>query len=337
MQGMRKRGAVIDTAEYPCRTDLPTCPSHAYSHVRATFRMTYMNQHKEIEEFALSKEQILAARSADTGPVAHRPQPENIECASRGALDICILGSGSKGNCTIISGPKGAVMVDCGFSARYACNRMKEAGIDPASIDAILLTHEHTDHFAGIDVLSRKLNVPIYTAEGTSRVPKVSKLRNVEAIHNRTRMSVAGIDITTFPTSHDAADPIGFRFEAGGDVFGYATDTGVMSQEGMELLGGCRILALESNHDEKMLAQGPYPGYLKTRISGTDGHLSNAQAREVLTSLLDDNLQCVVGMHLSQINNLPDLAMASLRSVMSENDHPARIAVASQGRILSVR
>ena len=168
-------------------------------------------------------------------------------------------------------------------------------------------------------------------------MPKVAnKLANLEPISHRTRLQLAGIDITTFPTSHDAADPMGMRFETTDDAIGYTTDTGYLSAEGRELLQDCRILALETNHDEHMLREGPYPGFLKTRIAGEEGHLSNAQAREALDGLLCDRLECIVGMHISQVNNLPDLALASLHAVVDDNDHPAQVAVASQGRTLVV-
>jgi phosphoribosyl 1,2-cyclic phosphodiesterase len=298
--------------------------------------MTFMHHETEIEPFALSKEQVLAARAADTGPRTAPLPPEHVTCARAGALRLDVLGSGSKGNCSLVRTEKTAVMVDCGFSARNAMKLLDRAGIDEGTIAAIVLTHEHTDHLSGVDVLSRKLDVPIYTAEGTASVPKVAKMRNVMAIPHRSRLTVGDIDIATFPTSHDAADPIGLRFECAGDSLGYATDTGVLSDEARELLAGCRILALESNHDPRMLKEGPYPSYLKTRIAGDSGHLSNTQARDALEELLSDSLCCVVGMHLSQVNNLPGAALASLQDAIDRNAHPARAAVASQGRILLV-
>jgi len=299
--------------------------------------MAFMHFEYDIEPFALTAEQVLAARAADTGPRTTPLEPEHISCERPGAMRLCVLGSGSKGNCSIVYTESGeAVMVDCGFSARYTMKLLSQAGLDPGIIRAIVLTHEHNDHFKGVDVLSRKLDVPVYTAEGTAAVPKVAKLQNVVPIHHRTRLALAGMDVTTFPTSHDAADPIGLRFDAEGDSLGYATDTGVLSEEGHELLAGCRILALESNHDPRMLKEGPYPSYLKRRIAGEQGHLSNAQAQDVLDGLLDNPLSCVVGMHLSQVNNLPDIARASLHGVVARADHPAQVAVANQGRILVV-
>lgn len=292
---------------------------------------------EDIPEFALTKERVLAARAADEGARPDLSQPVRVECPGRiASLELIIIGSGSKGNCTVIACDEGAVMVDCGFSARYTLKRLELAGFDPSRIAGIFLTHEHTDHFAGVDVLSRKLDVPIYTAEGTARVPKVSKLSNLLPVHHREHLEVGGIGVTCFPTSHDAADPIGMRLEREGDAVGYATDTGFLSPEGYELLSDCRVLALESNHDPQMLKLGPYPGYLKQRIAGDEGHLSNEQASDTLASLLCNRLECVIGMHLSQTNNLPELALRSLTDMVGRHDHPARTVCASQGRTLIV-
>jgi phosphoribosyl 1,2-cyclic phosphodiesterase len=292
---------------------------------------------EDIPEFALTKERVLAARAADEGPCPDLSQPVRIECPGRiASLELIVIGSGSKGNCTVVACDEGAVMVDCGFSARHTLKRLELAGFDPTRIAGIILTHEHADHFSGVDVLSRKLDVPIYTAEGTARVPKVAKLANILPVHHRAQLRVGGIEVTCFPTSHDAADPIGMRFERGGDAVGYATDTGFLSAEGRELLSDCRVLALESNHDLQMLRLGPYPGYLKQRIMGDEGHLSNEQASDTLASLLCNRLECIVGMHLSQVNNLPELASRSLAGTVRQHGHPAQTVCASQGRTLIV-
>lgn len=292
---------------------------------------------EDIPEFALTKERVLAARAADEGVRPDFSRPMRIECPGRiASLELIIIGSGSKGNCTVVACDEGALMVDCGFSARYALKRLELAGFDPMRIAGIILTHEHADHFAGVDVLSRKLDVPIYTAEGTVRVPKVAKLANLLPIHHRSQLMVGGIEVTCFPTSHDAADPIGMRFEHEGDAVGYATDTGFLSAEGRELLSDCRMLALESNHDLQMLRSGPYPSYLKRRIMSDEGHLSNEQASGTLASLLCNRLECVIGMHLSQTNNLPELASRSLAAVVNGQGHPAQTVCAAQGRTLIV-
>ena len=150
-------------------------------------------------------------------------------------------------------------------------------------------------------------------------------------------LSVAGLRITTFSTSHDAADPIGMRLAYGDDVIGYVTDTGYLSPDMEEALYGSRILAIESNHDVDMLRQGPYPAFLKQRIAGDRGHLSNLQGCVGACGLLSDHLECIVGMHLSETNNTAPLALAGLADLVERECHPAQVAVASQGRPLSVR
>ncbi|NTU89910.1 MAG: MBL fold metallo-hydrolase, partial [Actinobacteria bacterium] len=225
----------------------------------------------------------------------------------------------------------------CGFSKRETLARMERAKVDPSSIRAIIVTHEHSDHIAGLDVVSRALRVPVYASVGT--VDSKKKIRDIQNVHSfraREALEIAGIHIIAFPTSHDAADPIGMRFECGNDVIGYATDTGILSMESFEMLMNCRILALESNHDPDMLRTGPYPYPLKKRVASDIGHLSNAQSGIGLTKLLCDDLECVIGMHLSETNNLPALARDSLQTVVTRQDHPAHVAVAAQSRPISI-
>jgi phosphoribosyl 1,2-cyclic phosphodiesterase len=292
---------------------------------------------EEPQEFALTKETVLAARAADSGPRSAPSTPLSIKTPSQGAcLHLHILGSGSKGNCAIIEGSEGYVMVDCGFSKRTVLARMDAMGLDPDRLVALILTHEHTDHLSGVGVLSRAYDLPVYATCGTARVAKVAALQHLETFNAGEQINLAGMDILTFSTSHDAADPIGMRFQCGVDSVGYATDTGVITAQVKELLAGCRLLALESNHDPDMLKTGPYPGFLKSRIAGNEGHLSNVQSASALTSLLCDRLELVVGMHLSQSNNSPSLAHAALKSVVVDNGHCAQTVVASQGRPLSI-
>ena len=139
--------------------------------------------------------------------------------------------------------------------------------------------------------------------------------------------------VQTFHTSHDVADPVGFRFECGGDVLGYCTDTGVLTPQAREALRGCRVLALESNHDIQMLKHGPYPPFLQARILGKGGHLSNDQAAEALPSLICDGTETVVAMHLSEKNNLPSIARKTLEAAL---DGRASVIIAAQDAPKSV-
>ena len=264
----------------------------------------------------MTAEQILAARAADArrgfrlDPTPPPPPP----ITEVGGLRIHVLGSGSKGNALVIESATTALIVDAGFSRKATLERLAAVGVPGEKIAGILITHEHSDHTRGIGVLSRYLKVPIYTSDGTAESRSVSREVSAYRIHNRDRFTVGDIGISSFPTVHDARDPIGFRFEADGDAVASITDTGILTNEIRELITDVRILALESNHDETMLRTGPYPLYLKERIASDVGHLSNLQARDELGSIACARLETVVGMHLSETNNRPATSEATLRT-----------------------
>ena len=250
-----------------------------------------------------------------------------------GGLRLHVLGSGSKGNCCVIEGPEGALLIDAGFSKKVCFERLDALRISRAKIKAILLTHEHSDHTKGLGVIMRGLQVPVYCTNGTAMANAVSKEASPYKIHSRDSLQIAGIQIQTFPTSHDALEPIGFRFECGTDAISYVTDSGELSSEAQELLSDARIIALESNHDPNMLKNGPYPLILKERIASNKGHLSNVQAFEVLSKLLTSRTKTVVGMHLSETNNTPYI---SLKTLLSGIDGlPVKVYAARQNRPIS--
>ena len=250
-----------------------------------------------------------------------------------GGLRLHVLGSGSKGNCCVIEGPEGALMIDAGFSKKVAFERLDALKISRAKIKAILLTHEHSDHTKGLGVLSRGLQIPVYCTQRSSESRSVSKEVSPYIIHSRDSFDLAGIHIQTFPTSHDAREPIGFRFEGDGDAVSYVTDTGNLSAEAKELLSDARLLALESNHDPDMLKNGPYPYVLKQRIASETGHLSNVQAFEVLSTLISSRTQTVIGMHLSETNNKPDMSIKTLLPGIGTS--PIKVYAARQNRPIS--
>ncbi len=302
----------------------PTCPHYTED---------------DFTEMTLTRAQTLARRAADAGPRPEDSQPQRVEHsgAQPALLHLTVLGSGSKGNCAIVDGPRGAIMVDAGFSKRETLRRMHQVGFDPTRIKAIVVTHEHSDHIGGLGVMARGLGVPVYASCGTAAYPRFSKLSpDTITLHSRDVVTLVGIDVTTFPTSHDASDPIGMRFsyrgDEGADAIGYVTDTGILSQEGIEVLTDVRVLAIESNHDPDMLRYGPYPHSLKVRIAGDHGHLSNDQGAAALDALLCNRLETVVGMHLSETNNDHLLPVSRLTSTITRADHPARIVAAWQVR-----
>ncbi len=237
------------------------------------------------------------------------------------ALHLHILASGSKGNAALVEGPEGTVLIDCGLSRRELLNRMSSLHLDLNNLKAVFLTHEHSDHTSGIPVFMKHTNVPLFATAGTMAARK--SLTNIafEAIEDEDEITIAGMHIQVFPTSHDVADPIGFKFDTGNDSVGYCTDTGILTQQAQKHLYNARILALEANHDQDMLKRGPYPSFLKARIAGSSGHLSNNQASEALSTLVGESTQTIVAMHLSQENNRPGLAVQALaQSVNAEPD-----------------
>ncbi|HVP96972.1 MBL fold metallo-hydrolase [Methanoregula sp.] len=245
-----------------------------------------------------------------------------------------ILASGSKGNCTCVSGDDGALLIDAGLSAKETFLRLRQSGCDPESVTAIIVTHEHTDHIRGLDVLARKISCPVYGTGGTladfcGHRRTSDKSLETHACRYDHPFTVAGFTITPFATSHDAAEPCGFILQENGTRLGYCTDTGVVGPHILSLLRGCDGVVLESNHCPDMLANGPYPESLKRRIRSSRGHLSNPAAAAVLQALGRDVPQVVLS-HLSEINNTPERARASARDGLGLFFEEKNLIVATQ-------
>lgn len=230
---------------------------------------------------------------------------------------IVALGSGSAGNAYAITDGDTTVLVDCGFSAREVSRRLASAHISAADVSAVFLTHEHGDHVRGIDVFCRRHapSAVVYASGGTRRagglddvVAEVVSLVPGEAVR------VGTLDVVPFRTSHDAAEPFGYRIARGRRAVGILTDTGVMTEDARETLTGCEAIGLESNHDLEMLANGPYPAYLKRRIASVQGHLSNRDAADAIEQLAHDGLNHVLALHRSRTNNTARLAGALLKA-----------------------
>ncbi|MHB1341461.1 MAG: MBL fold metallo-hydrolase [Coriobacteriia bacterium] len=246
---------------------------------------------------------------------------------------VAFLASGSRGNATLVHAGGRGVLVDCGLSARECRKRITDAGLNGIVIEAVLLTHEHSDHLRGVRVLSRTLDVPVYATRGTLVAARegIADVPDRVALRAGDSLEIAGLQVRVIRTSHDAAEPVGFRFETpGGGVFGMATDTGVLTCECEEALVGCDLLGIESNHDVKMLEVGPYPYFLKQRILSDVGHLSNAHAARALANLASDRLRTIVGLHLSEQNNLPGIAKGTLAAAASSLGLAVEVRVAPQ-------
>jgi phosphoribosyl 1,2-cyclic phosphodiesterase len=331
-----------------------------------------------------------------------------------------VLASGSKGNCTVVTGGRTRILVDAGLSCREMFRRMREAGEDPAALDAIIVTHEHLDHISGLAVAARKLGITVYFTEGTHRawmrwltprrqmthaqwmeqcrkqaaerqaeaaafasgavavdadfdseaedpdadcaemaveapvanaavdgeltakkIPSRKEdptwLPSVEYFQAGQPFSIGDIGVSPFTIPHDAADPVGFVFQAEGIRMGFATDLGYMPPNVKAQLKGVDLLLLESNHDLEMLRDGPYPWQVKQRVLSRVGHLSNEAAADYLENGYDGQAVYVILAHLSESNNLPELARVTAERALNGRASllANRLLLASQNEALS--
>lgn len=249
-------------------------------------------------------------------------------------MRLTVLASGSSGNVALVESGGRAILLDAGISARETLRRLTIAGGADARIQAILVTHEHVDHVRGVRVLARKLGVPVYGTAGTLQAiaSSLADVPETVTIGRRDRFSLAGMKITAFPSSHDAADPCGYSFESRrGHRVVITTDTGVITAEAAEALAGAHVIGIEANHDRTMLDTGPYPPFLKRRIAGGTGHLSNDAAADALRAVAWRGLSQVFAMHISEQNNSPEVAQAALaRTLRSQSQTALEIVCRDQ-------
>jgi phosphoribosyl 1,2-cyclic phosphodiesterase len=247
---------------------------------------------------------------------------------------FCSLGSGSRGNATLVEGNGWCVLVDNGFSLRELHQRLRIIGVEPDSIDVALLTHEHTDHARGIQAFARRHGAEVWTTPGTWRAvgaPEIPRLRLLSGQGQMVRLD--GACIRSYPVPHDAREPCQFLIEAGGRRLGMLTDAGCVTPHMKQMLWDCDALILELNHDPDLLRRGPYPPSLQRRIAGDFGHLSNLQAARLLDELPHHALGHLAVAHVSESNNHPDLVRETIRGVSAslctrsliiEQDQPSR-------------
>lgn len=234
------------------------------------------------------------------------------------SLSVCVLASGSKGNAIYVSDGASAVLVDAGLSGKAIERRMRERGLDPAGLSAILVSHEHTDHIQGVGVLSRRYQLPVYIGRSTlEAAPRLGRLHETSFFECGCDFSVGGLQVHPFSISHDAADPAGFTFQCNGTKIGIATDLGIATAMVKERLKACSLVVLEANHDPDMLMGGPYPWPLKQRIKSRSGHLSNEDSRTLLGEIQHEKLSHVVLAHLSETNNTPDAAYRTVAPALT--------------------
>lgn len=241
-------------------------------------------------------------------------------------LEFASLGSGSKGNATLISVANTCIMVDCGFSMRESVARLAHYGKQPEQLAAILLTHEHGDHIRGAGALSRKYGIPVWSTRGTAQAEALGELGRQYFINAEESFTIGEISVQAYPVPHDAREPCQFVFSNGEHKLGLLTDVGKVTPHIVEQLSACDALLLECNHDSEMLFQSDYPQSLKQRVSGDLGHLSNQQAADILAQLDTTKLKYIAAMHLSEKNNQTDLAQQALSKVLGWEDSWINIA-----------
>jgi phosphoribosyl 1,2-cyclic phosphodiesterase len=233
------------------------------------------------------------------------------------AVRLTVLASGSKGNSAVLSAGRTRILVDAGVSCRETCRRLQAAGEDSASLTAILITHEHADHVAGLYQLARKLRLPVYLTAPThtawARQARDSRgepaeLERVEHFTAGAAFRIGEVEVTPFTVPHDAVDPVGFTFRAEGVKIGFVTDLGYLPASVCQHLRGCHGLLIEANHDLEMLRGGPYPWAVKQRVMSRTGHLSNDALAEFFARDYDGGAAFLILAHLSEENNHPELA-----------------------------
>lgn len=248
-------------------------------------------------------------------------------------MRFACLGSGSKGNAWLVESGTTRLMIDCGFGLRVLVSRLARLGLEPGAISAVVLTHEHSDHVGGVACCAAKYGFRVLATHGTALAADL--LAQVEIIDSHSAFAIGDLHVQPFPVPHDAREPVQFVVSDGASRLGLLTDCGHITVHLRTLLDGCDGLVLECNHDLDLLANGPYPGWLKDRVAGRYGHLSNDQAAQLLASLDCARLRHVVAAHLSEKNNRPELVVGALAAVLGYRKE--WISIADQVRGLDWR
>lgn len=262
-------------------------------------------------------------------------------CRRKGKLHMlkfCSLASSSKGNAVLISDGKTNVLVDCGISRRRAVQTLVQAGVEPGSLDAVLVTHEHSDHISGVGVISRGFDIPVYANEETwaameSCVGRINS-KNRKIFKTGESFEINSMGVLPFETPHDAVRSVGYSVFTKNMKLSVATDMGHADENAVKNICGSDIVLLEANHDIEMLKKGRYPASLKKRILGQRGHLSNDVSAQIAVRLLMSGTRAILLGHLSEENNMPDVAYAAVSKAIKDAgarlERDIRLAVANR-------
>ncbi len=232
-------------------------------------------------------------------------------------MNFAYLGSGSRGNSALIEAGGTCIMLDCGFSVRETQRRLARLGRSPADVDALLVTHEHSDHSKGVGAMARRHGMRVFMTPGTYAGCRDQDIPKLSMLNCHAPLSIGDLVIEPVPVPHDAREPCQFVFVSGGLRLGVLTDAGHITRHMLDAYEGCDTLMLECNHDLDMLATGPYPPALKSRVGGKLGHLNNAQAAQMIADLGAGGLGRVLAVHVSEKNNTHALARAALADALA--------------------
>lgn len=242
------------------------------------------------------------------------------------------LGSGSEGNALLVESGRSRLLLDCGFSVAETVRRLGRLGVAPESLNAILVTHEHDDHVGGVARFSRRFGTAVYLSYGTCMAASAQdQFADMVIIDSHTPFSVGDIEVMPYPVPHDAREPTQFVFGDGAARLGVLTDAGASTPHIEMMLSGLEALIIECNHDRELLRNSAYPERLKERISGRLGHLDNAQAAQIISSIDSSGLQHVVAAHLSRKNNRPELAIDALAGALGCDRNWIAVATQAHG------
>lgn len=234
-------------------------------------------------------------------------------------MKTCVLASGSKGNASYVSSSTTQILVDLGPTSLYVEKKLKEIEVNPNKLDGIIISHTHSDHINGLKVFLKKYPVTLFLTEKMYEdLKKIFPIQNYQIIDDN--FKIGDIDVEVIKTSHDASDSNGYIFNNNGKSIVYVTDTGYINQKNYKKLMNKNVYLFESNHDIKMLMDGNYPYYLKQRILGDRGHLSNKDSSYYLSKFIGKETKKIVLSHLSEENNKPDIAIKTLKDTLKEND-----------------